>query len=147
VNILKLLLFVAVVAGGYHQWNKNKQAQAAAQSEASSSSSVSANGFISVAMPGGSKPGVVMIFAPENCPSDAAQRADHLAERLSGMGIPVQRSSHYSSSTTNATDEDRARLDRALTVLNGEIPAVFINGMGKANPSAEDVAAVLGRAR
>jgi hypothetical protein len=32
-------------------------------------------------------------------------------------------------------------MERAVDVLKGEIPAVFINGMGKSNPTAEEVAA------
>jgi hypothetical protein len=40
-----------------------------------------------------------------------------------------------------------AASDRAVAILNGEIPAVFINGVGKANPSAEEVLAEFERTR
>jgi hypothetical protein len=35
--------------------------------------------------------------------------------------------------------EDHTNFENTVAVLNGPIPAVFVNGMGKANPSAEEV--------
>ncbi|WP_242100256.1 hypothetical protein [Stutzerimonas stutzeri] len=94
-----------------------------------------------MAMPGGARSGVVMVFAPVNCPSDAARRADELAAGLTRMGIAVQRSSHFSTETTNPSAEQQAQLQRTVAVLNGGIPAVFFNGMGKANPTLDEVVA------
>jgi hypothetical protein len=44
-----------------------------------------------------------------------------------------------------ASAEERARIEHTVAVLNGDIPAVFVNGMGKSNPSAEEVAEVYRR--
>ncbi|HBZ98339.1 MAG TPA: hypothetical protein DEO97_02980, partial [Pseudomonas sp.] len=74
-------------------------------------------------------------------PSDAARRADELAAGLTRMGIAVQRSSHFSTETTNPSAEQQAQLQRTVAVLNGGIPAVFFNGMGKANPTLDEVVA------
>ncbi len=37
--------------------------------------------------------------------------------------------------------EQQAQLQRTVAVLNGGIPAVFFNGMGKANPTLDEVVA------
>lgn len=135
-NIVKLLLLLAVIGAGYHQWGRHKDAQAFA-SEAQGGS----NGFVSVLMPSGARSGVVLVLAPENCPSEDAQRAASLADRLESLGIPVQRSNHFSSEVSNPTADQRDRLNRAVAVINGEVPAVFVNGMAKSNPSLEEVVA------
>lgn len=147
-RIVTLLLLAGLAGGAYYQWNKREAASAAASTEGSGHPAApSPSGFVSVAMPGGAKPGTVLVFAPENCPSEDAQRANDLVDRLGRRGIPAQLSSHFQSATTNPTAEDQARMERTVRVLNGEIPAVFVNGMGKANPSYEDVLAELGMAK
>jgi hypothetical protein len=141
-SLLKILMVVGVLGFAYHSWNEHKQAKLlAVQAQASP------GGFIPAAMPNDAKPGTVLILAPLNCPSDAAQRADALAVRLDRMGIPTQRSNHFSANVTNPSEEETANLNRSASVLNGEIPAVFINGMAKANPSADEVAAEYRRAK
>lgn len=75
------------------------------------------------------------------------QRADALSERLNRLGIPNVRSASYSVNRNDPSAEQKAGLDRAVGVLNGEIPAVFVNGMAKANPSAEEVAAEYARTK
>ncbi len=134
---LTRVLFIAAVLGlGYKLWSGHQQE---ALLQAGTASSLS--GFVPVAMPGGARSGVVMVFAPVNCPSDAARRADELAAGLTRMGIAVQRSSHFSTETTNPSAEQQAQLQRTVAVLNGGIPAVFFNGMGKANPTLDEVVA------
>ena len=90
-------------------------------------------------MPDGARSNTVIILAPVHCPSDAAQRADALAAYLSDIGIPNVRSSSYRATRDNPTPEQQADVERAITVLDGEIPAVFINGVAKSNPSAEEI--------
>jgi hypothetical protein len=90
-------------------------------------------------MPDGARPNTVIILAPENCPSEAAQRADSLASRLTEAGISNIRSSSYSTNIADPTKDQQAAVERAVKVLNGEVPAVFVNGMAKANPSFDDV--------
>jgi hypothetical protein len=136
VNILKVVLLVAAVGAGYHQWSK--YASTRSDSEGTRSES---NGFVSVAMPPGAKRHTVLVFAPKNCPSEAAQRANHLAETLEGLGVPVQRSDHFSLEAASPSKEERERLTRTVAVLKGAIPAVFIDGMGASNPSVEAVLA------
>jgi hypothetical protein len=134
---LPRVLFIAAVLGlGYKLWSGHQQ-EALFQVGATSS----ASGFTSVAMPSGARAGVVMVFAPVNCPSDAARRADELAAGLSRLGIEVQRSSHFSTETSDPNAEQQAQLQRTVAVLNGGIPAVFFNGMGKANPTLDEVVA------
>jgi hypothetical protein len=101
----------------------------------------SVNGFIAVTMPDGAAPNTVVIFAPLNCPSDAAQRAAQLSEELTRQGIPNVRSNSFSADLVDPTREQRVGLERAVVVMNGAIPAVFVNGMARANPTADQVAA------
>lgn len=141
-NFLKFLLVIAAIGLGVHVWQgqAKRNALAAVQSE-------SPSGFLPIVMPDGAAANTVLILAPENCPSDAAQRADALAEQLGRRGIPHRRSSSYSSAIQNPSQEQRANLERTAFVMNGEIPAVFVNGMGKANPSVEEVIAEYERTR
>ncbi len=133
-NILKILILIGVLGFAVHMW-KNHEARR------SLAAHTSPNGFIGVVMPAGVPGNSVVILAPVNCPSDAAQRADALAARLSDLGIPNVRGSSYSVNIDNPTREQDAAMKRAVSVLEGEIPAVFLNGMGKSNPTVEEVVA------
>lgn len=147
-RIVTFLLLAGLAGAGYYQWNQRETAAAATAAGSSGDPAApSPAGFLQVAMPSGAKPGTVLVFAPENCPSEAAQRANDLVDRLGRRGIPAQLSSHFQGAIANPTAEDQARMERTMRVLNGEIPAVFVNGMGKANPSYEEVLAELGMAK
>lgn len=139
-NFLKLLIVVGLVGYGYHWWD----GRSAAESEASLESP---SGFVSAAMPNGARPNTVIILAPQNCPSDAAQRADSLASQLTQAGIPNIRSSSYATNIADPTKEQQAAVQRAVNVINGEVPAVFVNGMAKANPTFDDVVSEYQRTR
>lgn len=96
------------------------------------------NGFVPVTTPPGIPADKVIILAALNCPSAAAQRADTMAKRLTEMGIPNTRASHYSASIT---DRDQLPvLQRTSVVMGGEIPIVIVKGMAKANPTVDEVA-------
>lgn len=141
-SFAKLLIVLGVVGYAYHWWNeRHPEGVFAAQQEASP------NGFVSATMPAGVTRNAVVIFAPQNCPSDRAQRADALAEQLTSRNIPVIRSSSFSASSAAPTADERADMERALQVLNAQAPAVFVNGMAKANPSLGEVVAEYERTR
>ena len=104
----------------------------------------SVNGFIEVAMADGAQPDTVFIFAPPNCPSLQAERARELERGLKARGIPATITSHYSLRYTETSDELQARIKRTMAVLDAparDAPPVFVNGMGKRNPTLEEVAA------
>ena len=101
----------------------------------------SVNGFIEVVMPDNAKEDIVIIFAPPNCPREAGQRARALNERLTQLDIPNVMSSSYSLRFNESSEAFQAKLKRTAAIMEGEIPAVLINGMGKSNPTAEEVAA------
>jgi len=166
-RIARLLLLTAIIGGALHWWKSglpNSMLQhpsdshltiAAESSEANNTSIIdsinywwkgknqndaqSANGFIPATMPAGANTNTVMILAPLNCPSEGAQRAILLEAQLTHLGIPNVRTSHYSINIKNPTQEQQDAVQRALNVLNGEIPAVFINGMAKSNPTIDEV--------
>lgn len=133
-RLTRLLLLIAVAVLGYKWWNGE------GIFNRPDTSQVSANGFVSVIMPAGAADNTVIVFAPPNCPSDAAQRAYYLQRRLSEMGIPAVMSSSYRMEIVNPTREQEAALRRTNTVMGGEIPVVLLRGKGKANPTVEEVA-------
>ena len=99
----------------------------------------SVNGFIPVVMPDGAHANTVIVFTPPDCPSRALNRARSLQEKLTGLGVPYVATSSYS--LTGVERHDEADIQRTKAVLDGTIPAVFVNGMGRANPDAHQVAA------
>ena len=96
------------------------------------------NGFVPVQMPDGAARDTVLILAPLNCPSAGAKRAEALAARLTALGIANMRTNQYAISAP--TRDMQSGIQHAAVVMKGEIPAVMINGRGKANPSADEVA-------
>lgn len=133
-SFMRLLFLLAVAGLAFHWWQSR-------QTAASLAAAASPNGFVVAAMPDGASFRTVVVLAPQNCPSDGARRADALAADLEGRHIPVLRLDHYSVNSENPSEERRAEIDRAVQVLNGEVPAVFVNGMAKSNPSLDEVVA------
>ena len=105
----------------------------------------SPNGFIPVVMPDGAAPDTVLIFTPPDCPSKALNRARALQEKLAGLGVPYAATSSYALSDAGRFGEADVR--RTKAVLEGTIPAVFVNGMARANPDFQQVAAEYERTR
>lgn len=146
-NVLKTLAMVGVAIGGLVLWDTFKPEggvkavvdHIGMQATQGSSS----NGFREVPLPDGISAHGVVIFAPENCPAEAGQRARRLASRLSDAHIPYQQSSNATFSTLASQDE----ADRVTAVMNGPVPVVFVNGRAKANPTSEEVVAEYRRGR
>ena len=97
----------------------------------------SSHGFVDMPLPDGQSGSGVVIFAPINCPSDAAQRAEAMAQHLSAQGVPYVRSQDASFGNLSSQDE----ANRVMAVMEGGIPVVFVRARAKANPSPEDVVA------
>ena len=135
--LLKVVFFVALIAFGHHMYKKTMADEAAA----SAGSGANENGFVETPPLQGSARNVVTILAPENCPSEQAQRAAALDAALDEMGIPHTMGDSMSFDMMEGTPENRAKVDAAVKVFNQGAPAVFINGMAKSNPTAEEVAA------
>lgn len=138
-NLGKLLALLAVVGlamGGMVAWDAMRPkgvAQGAEVGERASSSST----FAEIPLPDGVPARGVVVFTPENCPSEAAQRARRLMGRLSDHNVPYSQTSHAEFS--NLTSQEQA--DRVTSVMNGPIPIVYVNGRAKANPTPEEVVA------
>jgi len=139
-RLAKWLMLLGAVAFGWNAWRDHAR-------DAELAALTSPTGFVPVIMPDGAAPNTVIVFAPLNCPKESAQRAEALAQRLVREGIPMQRSASYSVQIADVTAEQRSAMQRTDTVMRGEIPVVLVNGMGKANPSAEDVIAEYRRTR
>ena len=128
------LIGLIAIGGVVRVWHSHERAVSAHELEAIGDS----NGFVPVQMPDGAARDTVLILAPVNCPSAGAKRADALAARLSALGIPNVRTNQYAISAT--TRDMQSGIQHAAAVMNGDIPAVMINGRGKANPTADEVA-------
>ena len=120
-----LLIIVALAACGYGGWHLLTAGPVAAPHQP---------GFAAVLMPSEVPDNTVYIYAPLECPCEATQRANKLAEQLEAAGITTLRGQSYSISLPTATDEQRAMGDHGAALCNGEGPAVFVNGMGCDNP-------------
>jgi hypothetical protein len=136
-SFVKFVVLVVALAAGYHFWSHRASAGAAA--------AVDENGFVPVYGVDGAVPGVVLVLTPANCPSEEAQRAAALDQELTRRGIPHTMGDSFSISADNPSADDRAGIDRAVEVFKQGAPAVFINGMAKSNPTADEVAMELRR--
>ena len=134
-NIIKLLIALAVVGLGYQYWTKHHSKSA---SELSATLATSQNGFITLPPVDGGNASVVMIVAAENCPEEDARRADFLADQLASNGIPVARAHNVHFSIQNG---DASVAKKVMSVMNGELPIVLVNGRAKSNPRLEEVIA------
>ena len=146
-NVVKTLAFVGVAICGVLAWDAYKpeggmremidgvrgQAQAGRGD----------GSFIELPLPDGVSARGVVIFAPENCPSEAAQRARRLASVLSAQNIPYRETSSANYSALSSQEE----VSRVTAVMNGPIPIVYVDGRAKANPTAEEVVAEYRRGR
>jgi len=95
------------------------------------------NGFVEVPAPDGQDVNTVYVVAAENCPHEEAQRADRLAQALSSNNISVQRTHSVGFSSL----KNQGEADRINTIMNGELPIVFLHSRAKANPSLDEVMA------
>ncbi len=141
-NVLKTGFFVAVAALAVlvaREYVPRDAVQAVTArltgGTAETSSAASRHGFVDIPLPDGQSGHHVVIFAPANCPSDAAQRAEALARRLDEAGIPYTRSQNANFSTLSSQDE----ANRVMSVMNGPIPVVFVRKRARANPDADAV--------
>jgi hypothetical protein len=116
---LNALIFVVGISyAGYHHWQVSRQP------------------FLEVPAMENVDPRQVVVFAPENCPSKKARRADDLARQLNAGGIPAIRTHHVSFASSEKSPVLYANLN---TVMDGDLPIVFVKGKGKGNPSFDQI--------
>jgi signal recognition particle receptor subunit beta len=120
---------MAVLGAGWQLWHRHQ-----ANEEPAVAPSVVA--FVELPLPDGMDADSVVVFSPEDCPSEAAQRADALVSALESKRITVVRAHH---AEFDLRDQESA--DRVNSVMEGPIPVVFVRGKAKANPSVEEVLA------
>ncbi len=134
-NIIRALIVIGIVGGGYTYWKQHHEASASIES----GPAVSENGFAALPPADGQSARKVFVVAAQNCPHEDAQRADRLAEDLSRKGIPVERTQNVSFSITSQPDS--AVMERMSRIMNGPLPIVFVDGRAKSNPSLDEVVA------
>jgi hypothetical protein len=134
-NLLKLLVVVALGGLAYHSWNKHHDG---VEALTSSGSAESHNGFVALPPVAGASPSAVLVVAAENCPEEAAQRADRLAEQIARSGVPVSRLHSVSFEIPNG---DSSVANRVMSVMNSELPIVFVRGKAKSNPTLDEAIA------
>ena len=133
-NALKLIAVMVLVVVATAVWKSGvldgigKRVTAATQE-------VDSTGFVSIPMPDGMSSQGIVIFAPEDCPSDAAQRARKLASFLSDRHIGYVHSESANYNNLSSQEE----VSQVMSVMNGRIPIVYVNGKAKANATPEEV--------
>ena len=132
-KIVKYLLVLVAALFLFQYWQANRPA-----------TGPSPNGFVALPAMDSADSKQVIVFAPENCPSEKAQQADDLARQLTARNIPAVRSHNVSFTSPDPDPSVGIRLN---SVMNGELPIVFVKGRGKANPTIEEVIAEYGGAR
>jgi hypothetical protein len=147
-NVMKALVVVGVAVAAMVLWDTYKpegglKEMADHVSDSVKPSSAASGGFVDIPMPDGMSARGVVIFAPENCPSDAAQRAQRLASLLSSQGIAYRRAT--AADYSNLASQDEA--NRVMAVMNAPIPIVYVNGRAKSNPEPDEVVAEYRRGR
>lgn len=132
--MIKYILIAAIIWGGYSYWKEHS-------SEAATNKYIlatkSENGFVALPQPSGTSARQVLIFAPQNCSSAEARRADEIAAQLARHNIPYARLDNANFDSI----QDEADFKRLDAVMRGSVPIVFIGGRGKANPAPQDVVA------
>ncbi|MGH8060836.1 MAG: hypothetical protein ACREO7_02360 [Pseudoxanthomonas sp.] len=142
-NAVKTCLAVGVVVAGICLWSVYapeggvSEVVTKATRRIDSGNAGGGHGFVQIPAPDGQASRGIVIFAPSNCPSDAAQRAEALARHLSAQGVPYVRSENAQFGSLASQDE----VSKVMAVMNGPVPVVFVNGKAKANPTPEEVVA------
>lgn len=139
-RLIQLALMAAVGYGAYDYWSSQRAPSSSAKQAVSSSSDPMqvSTGFVNLPTPQGYSANSVIVFAPPDCPEAAGLRADEMMRRLAQAGIPAVRASSANFSGSNFTADTVAHIN---SVMAGELPAVFVRGTGKANPSVEETLA------
>ena len=142
-NVVKTCLVVGAVVAGICLWSAYapeggiSEVGEKATKRLDSGKAGGSHGFVEIPAPDGQAGRGIVIFAPANCPSDAAQRAEALARHLSAQGVPYVHSQN--AEFGNLASQDEAT--KVMAVMNGPVPVVFVNGKAKANPTPEEVVA------
>jgi hypothetical protein len=146
-NVVKTLALVGVAICGVVAWDafkpEGRMREVIDGVRGQAQAGRSDGSFVALPLPDGVSARGVVIFAPENCPSEAAQRARQLASVLSAQNIPYRETSSAQYSALSSQDEAA----RVMAVMEGPIPIVYVDGRAKANPTAEEVVAEYRRGR
>lgn len=136
-NVLKTLAAVGLVVGGLVAWDAFKPEGGLKAVADSVGGRTEPSAFAELPLPDGVSAQGVVIFTPQNCPSEAAERARQLMRRLSADGVRYRETSSAQFSSLKSQEE----ANRVMAVMNGPIPVVYVNGRAKANPTPEEVLA------
>jgi hypothetical protein len=131
---------LCVATAGYASWKHQHPAPRRSAVAASSTPGE----FVSLPPVESQRPRTVYVVAAQNCPHEAAQRSDRLAEALSKRGIAVERTHQARFRFTSSPDG--ATIERINAIMNGPLPAVFVDGRAKSNPSVDEVAMAFAQA-
>ena len=140
-DIVRILIVVGIAGGGYNAWKQyhGNTVQVENKVHVGARTVISENGFASMPPANGQTSRKVYVLAPENCPSEAARRADRLAADLSRKGMPVVRRDSVRFSLSSQLESDVQT--RMSEIMEGPLPIVFVDGRAKSDPSLDEVVA------
>ena len=142
-NVPKTLAAVGALAVAVVAWDHDRPEGGLPALAARTAARAHDSGFATIPMPDGLSARGVIVLAPPDRPSAAAQRAEALVGALSAQGTRAQRASTAEYSQLDS----REAAGRVMAVMNGPIPIVYVNGRAKANPTLDDVLAEYHRGR
>jgi hypothetical protein len=96
------------------------------------------HGFVRVEMPDDATSGAVLIFTPLRPSSSIERRTEDLESHLRELGIQSERIHRYV--VTKITQDNMRRVALTQLMIGTDLPVAFVNGMGKSNPTASEVA-------
>jgi hypothetical protein len=132
----KVIIFLCV-GGALFAWRHHVLQQRKGTAAASATAPAGRpGGFVDVPCPTGVDPKRVFMLLPAQCTKASYLRGVAMLDRLGEMGIPYVRADKVEFTPTNAGE-----VERLNQVMGGEIPVVFINNRGKANPSLDEIVA------
>ena len=138
-DFVRFCILIAIIGAGYTYLQERDAAHVAAALKSSSNE----NGFVSMPPVDGQDKRSVYVVAPQNCPSDAAKRAERLVSDLSRRGIPVVKADEVSFQF--AGSPDKTTMNRINSMMKGPLPIVFVDGRASSNPSLELVVSEFNR--
>lgn len=143
-NAVKACVGALVLVAGVGVWKTyidsgrvDPKAWVAERVGSSAAGDASAQGFQAMPMPDGVPSRGVIVFAPKHCTSDAARRTEQLVSHLSKQRIAYVRTDQASYNSLTSPEE----ASRVMSVMNGPVPIVYVNGRAKANPTPQEVVA------
>ena len=135
-NLGKWFLAAVVLVGAVHAWHVHQRSVI----DRELSLSADSNGFVPVIMPDGAPPDTVLILGSARSAPRQRRNAPMPWRSSSTKWASPQKEPTITPPPISRQDQ-QSLVAHTEALLSGEIPIVLLNGMAKANPTVDEVAA------